>query len=117
MTTQTTDLRRAELLKRPQNQLTPEEKLYLYGPGTTDRYRYRIVEDNGQKKVVSRLFKADEPDLEGWVDSPAKCGAPPSAPSREQRGTTEYDEVVAIVDAPPAIDADPEKAATKKKAA
>ena len=99
MTTPTTDLRRVELLKKPQNQLTPEEKIYLYGPGNTDRYRYRVVDDNGQKKVVSRLFKVGEPDLDGWEDSPAKCGAPPTAPSREQRGDTEYDEVVATLDA------------------
>lgn len=116
MTASATDLRRAELLKKPQNQLTPEEKLYLHGPGNSDRYRYRAIDDNGQRKVVSRLFKAGEADIDGWVDSPALCGAPPTAPSREQRGDTEYDEVIATVAAEPVSAAEPAPRAKPKAA-
>ncbi|MGQ0835640.1 MAG: hypothetical protein ACT4O5_12120 [Gammaproteobacteria bacterium] len=86
-----------ELRKMPESELTAEEKLLLHGKGNPNVVMYR---KRGQQ-VVSRAFKPGEKIPEGWEDSPAKCGAPESAPAIAHRGDDSFDEVVAVVDEKP----------------
>lgn len=74
-----------ELARLPESELTPEEKIRVYGPGCSNVVMYRVVTTGkGSKALVSRTFGAGEliPDDEGWVDTPAKLGAPDSHPER-----------------------------------
>lgn len=83
-----------ELVKLKDHQMTPEELIVRYGKGNSDVTLYRKIEKDGGSKIVSRRFKEGEEIPKGWVDSPAKLGAPESAPQITPRGADEYDTVV-----------------------
>lgn len=101
----------AELKKLPEAELTPAEKLALHGKGNDSVVMYR----RRGNQVVSRTFKEGEEIPEGWKDSPAKCGAPESAPALEHRSDDSFDEVVATV-APSGKGAEKEDQKTASKA-
>lgn len=82
-----------ELRKMPESELTAEEKLMLHGKGNPNVVMYR----KRGSQVVARTFKAGEKIPDGWEDSPAKCGAPESAPAYAHGSDESFDEVVAHV--------------------
>lgn len=88
-----------ELRRLHENQLTREEHDFLFGVGSTDVVLYReIARPDGSKGIVSRTFKAGTKPDDTWRESPADFGVI-TAPSRDQRGSDEYDDVVAVVPA------------------
>lgn len=105
-----------ELKRLPEHQLTREEHDYLFGVGSTDVVLYRqLTRPDGTKAVVSRAFKAGTAPSEDWRASPAEFGVI-TAPSRDQRGADEYDDVIAsLPDA--TLAADGGEAANRRKRA
>lgn len=86
-----------DLRKKPERELTAEEKLAVFGKGNPARILYREVKQaDGTKAVVSRSFGPDEKPSKEWKESPADFGVI-TAPNREQRVDDEYDSVVAVV--------------------
>lgn len=84
-----------DLKKIPENQLTAEEKLALFGPGTAARILYRqIKRPDGSLAIVHRAFGPTEKPSEDWKDSPAAFGVI-THPSRDQRDDDAYDDVLA----------------------
>ena len=99
-----------EIRKLRDSEMTPAQKLALYGPGNPDRMLYRIIERDGKGVLVSRVFAAGDEIPEGWVTSPAELGIE-TQPAAEHRSLDEYDSVLGEVDIPA-----PAPAATKKAA-
>jgi hypothetical protein len=91
----------AELRRKPESSLTPEERLQLFGdpgPPMVALYARKVV--NGADVIVTRTFAASDNPGKEWVDSPAKLGAPDSAPSTIVNGVDTTETIIAP--APPA---------------
>ncbi len=99
----------SELKKIPENQLTAEEKLLVFGPGNPATMLYRQVERDGQQVIVSRMFQPGDEIPEGWESSPTAFGLE-TEPQSGPQGVDGYDGVVGMA---PAAKAAP--AATKAK--
>lgn len=90
----------AELRKKPEASLTPDEKIQLFGdPGPPLKVLYARRTVNGQEAIVCRTFPGDMKTGPEWVDSPAKLGAPESAPAAIVDGIDVRETVVAFVPA------------------
>jgi hypothetical protein len=83
----------AELRKKPEASLTPEEKKALHGEGNHNVVRYA----KRGNTIVARTFGPDEEIGKEWTDSPAKLGAPESHPGRDPSAPDPTETVVAIV--------------------
>lgn len=99
----------AELKRIPENQLSPEEKLELFGPGNSGVMLYREVERDGKRLIVSREFKSVDDAPDGWEHSPAVFGLE-TEPQAGPQGTDEFEAVIGAVPA-----AKPAPAAKAKK--
>lgn len=103
----------AEIRALPDNQMTPAQKLALYGPGNQNRILYRVIERDGKRLLVNREFPPGAATPEGWEDSPMAFGVE-TQPAAEHRSMEEYDSVLGELDAPVS---EPEKAKRGSRAA
>jgi hypothetical protein len=90
----------AELRKKPEASLTPAEKIQLFGdPGAPVVTLYARKRVNGRDVIVARNFLRDDQPGDEWVDTPAKLGAPESAPATTVNGVDITETVIGA--APP----------------
>jgi hypothetical protein len=80
-------------------EMTPKQKLALYGPGNTGTMKYRVIERDGKRLLVNREFAADQEIPPGWEDSPMAFGVE-TAPASAHVSDEGYDAVMGEVAVP-----------------